>query len=293
MRADPAVAAAEAGQARRAFPGATMPAPRRRNASPGNARGPWAPRPESSDTADAIGGLAERAVRTLAALRRGEADAAATVPLPSEVQWLCNRLVRGDAEGAADLMRAHGRRGENYSHLSDGLLADAARRLGAGWDTDSLSVVDVTVAVATLMRAHAILRSEATEPDLRHRPRVLFVGLCEQAHTLGILLAAEAFRRDGWDVSLRLDAAEDAAVDEAGETGVALVGLSAGRAEGLDRVCGLTERLRRLPDPPGIMVGGPACSQGETGKRGLAADCVAARIEDALCYAREVERRLC
>jgi len=290
MRADRAAAAARVA-APHALPPA-MPAVRPGAAAQGD-RGPWARGPDKALDAEALAGLAGAAVRRLAALRRAAPEGPVAVPAPCEAEGLCTRLVRGDAEGAADLVRRHCARDGRYACLSDGLLADAARRLGAGWDADSLSVIDVSVAVATLLRVHAILRSEAGERDLRHRPRVLFIGLSGQAHTLGILLAAEAFRREGWDVALRLGIGEGAAVDEAGGDGAALVGLSAGRAEGLERLCGLAERLRRLPDPPGIIVGGAACSRGGAAARGLAADCVATRIDDALSYAREVERRLC
>jgi hypothetical protein len=94
--------------------------------------------------------------------------------------------------------------GRSYEAITDTLLTRTARDLGHRWDTDEISFADVTVGISRLFRVNAAFSSMMNEIVARPGPRLLFATLPCQRHTLGLVLAAESFRRDGWNVELRL-----------------------------------------------------------------------------------------
>jgi hypothetical protein len=89
--------------------------------------------------------------------------------------------------------------------VADGLLSAAARRLGEMWQRRA-SFLEVSIAVSLIFRLnheHAQRHVPiAREPDLR---QAVFATLPGQAHNLGLVLAAEAFRQADWQVTLLLD----------------------------------------------------------------------------------------
>jgi hypothetical protein len=118
----------------------------------------------------------------------------------------------------------HGRRGacpegrgaaaRGLCAVADGLLSAAARRLGEMWQRDELSFFEVSIAVSLIFRLnhdHAQRHVPiAREPDLR---QAVFATLPGQAHNLGLVLAAEAFRQADWQVTLLLDCATGVILD--------------------------------------------------------------------------------
>lgn len=81
-------------------------------------------------------------------------------------------------------------------------LAPAARELGLWWKQDKLAFTDVTMGAA---RIQSILRKIPTtcSPYLgQHGHSAIFVAVPGETHTLGVIMAADHFRRLGWDVSL-------------------------------------------------------------------------------------------
>ena len=113
-------------------------------------------------------------------------------------------------------------------------------------------------------------------------PKAVFFGLAGQAHVLGIILAAEAFRQAGWDVELQLEQSSDEIVEVVRTTELRLVGLTAGREASLDRIAAIISRIKVLPDPPSLLVGGVASSLREEFVVGTGADLVVSNIEQAL-----------
>lgn len=93
--------------------------------------------------------------------------------------------------------------GFTAEHLYLHLFAPAARRLGAMWEEDSCSFVDVTLGVGRLQQlTHGfgdLLRGSGTPATIG---RVLVAGAPREQHTLGIAMVAEFLRRDGWEVVL-------------------------------------------------------------------------------------------
>lgn len=131
-------------------------------------------------------------------------------------------------------------------------LAAAARRLGDLWTEDRVSFADVTLGTA---RIYGILRTIDTPLDRAWpgaQPLGLFVSVPGEAHVLGIRMAADLFRRQGWEIELLvgLDHAETVARFAASQH--MLVGLSAADERGLLPLARLLLALRA--ERPGVRV---------------------------------------
>lgn len=106
-------------------------------------------------------------------------------------------------------------------------LTGAARQLGDRWAQDQLTASQVTIAAA---RFYAILRGLSTHlapqnwPDGRF---AVFATVPGEQHTLGVTMAAELFRRDGWLIDLKVGRQHDDLLNELAETDFAILGLSA------------------------------------------------------------------
>lgn len=106
-------------------------------------------------------------------------------------------------------------------------LTGAARILGERWTDDALTSAQVAIAAA---RIYAIMRglSSRIEPDVwpdgRH---AVFVPVPGEHHTLGVSMAADLFRRDGWLIDLKVGRSHDELLKELAETDYAILALSA------------------------------------------------------------------
>lgn len=135
-------------------------------------------------------------------------------------------------------------------------LAPAARELGEWWERDEMPFAEVTLATA---RIQAILR---TIPASRAQATGagghggLFAAVPGETHTLGVIMAADHFRRLGWDVGLLIGMEHDEICDKITGDDRSLIGLScAGRhsSKGLRK---LIDDIRvRRPDMAIVVAG--------------------------------------
>ena len=165
---------------------------------------------------DAVSVLAREVVRRLA-FRMPRSEAPDTLPNPSEIELLCAALLSADGKAADKFIQAARRDGVRASAISSGYVAGAARKLGEMWDADRISFVDVTLACGKL---YSIIRG------LRHvlaptftagreiRP-ALFALVPGETHTLGIEIATDHFRRDGWEVDMLVGLDHDMLISKA------------------------------------------------------------------------------
>lgn len=219
--------------------------------------------PEQSSTAPATGfgpgsveWLARAAIARLAEEAAARAGSAAAPVPDSVVKNFCALLVAGDYPAAeAEIRRLTARR-QNYAQISDGLLSLAARHLGRCWEDDSLSFADVSVAVAHIFRLNQAFRQRHV-PLVRGTERLgIFATLPSQPHNLGLVLAAEAFRGEGWKVDLRLDTPAHDIIEITQRLRPSLVGLTISREDRRHQLAQLVLGLRALPIPLRIMLGG-------------------------------------
>ncbi|MBI1418871.1 MAG: hypothetical protein GC146_16765 [Limimaricola sp.] len=177
--------------------------------------------------------LPEDAVRRLAlevVTRLIERTAALpeTLPLPSDgdIDHLCDLLIAVDARSSARHIEDLLDRGAPPELIYLGYLARSAQRLGTWWEEDRVSFLDVTLAAG---RIYAIMRGLrphfAPVAGIRQR-RAIFCSVPGEDHLLGVSMAADLFRRQGWDISLKVGLGHNALLSELAADPDAVVGLS-------------------------------------------------------------------
>jgi methanogenic corrinoid protein MtbC1 len=212
--------------------------------------------PPPDGASDAITDLARQALNRLAD-RLGERRVSAEL-----VESFCSLLISGNMVGAERVLRAAAQRRAGYARVADGLLCASARRLGEMWQRDELSFFEVSIAVSLIFRLnhdHALRHVPiAREPDLR---QAVFATLPGQSHNLGLVLAAEAFRQEDWQVTLLLDCATGVILDRVRRLRPEIVGLSVSNLDRTHQVERLVGDLRALPVAFKILLGGTAAER--------------------------------
>ncbi len=226
------------------------------DADPPDGAGDGEARPASTVDPASVEALARAAIARLVAEAGVRAGPAAPALSDHVVDGFTDLLVAGDQAGAAAVLRRLTAQRQDYARIADDLLSRAARRLGQGWEEDRLSFAEVSMAVAQIFRLNQAYRQRHV-PIRRGAARLaLFATLPGQPHNLGLVLAAEAFRGEGWDVELRLDTPAREIVDLALRHRPALVGLTLSREDKRHQLAHLIASLRDLPVPLRIMLGG-------------------------------------
>jgi methanogenic corrinoid protein MtbC1 len=134
-------------------------------------------------------------------------------------------------------------------------LAPAARCLGEWWETDRLPFTDVTMATS---RIQAMLRRMPTRrgaPCLRGNGAV-FCAVPGEQHTLGVMMAADLFRRNGWDVGLLLGLDHADILERLERDDRTVIGLSCSGDHSVDALERLMIALRKRRKDARIILSG-------------------------------------
>jgi methanogenic corrinoid protein MtbC1 len=155
--------------------------------------------------------------------------------------------------------------GVTVDEIFSDLMAPCARELGLMWERDEANFAEVTLGLGRLQQMLRELSYDFV-PDLVPQGgerRVVLASPPGEQHTFGVLMVAEYFRRDGWEV-LTLPLATNTEVEEAVRNDwFAVAGLSAGSSRGLDALRTTVSAVRRASLNPSIriMVGGAAFTE--------------------------------
>lgn len=210
--------------------------------------------------------LAEAAIRRLVAraaaalppaaeIRRADAE----LPSADELERLCDALISDDPRAAAEIVETARQGGRSPEHLYLAYVAGAARALGDRWKNDTASFFEVTLGLG---RLHAILRDlgphffRDAQPEMPVRT-ALFGSVPGETHVLGIVMAADFFRRNGWHVDLMPAPTLDDLVSAAEHTQYTLIGLSAGSRRMIGAIAETILRLRSVRRDAFYLIGGP------------------------------------
>ena len=206
---------------------------------------------------------------------------------PDETDLLCDALLSPDRIAARDYVRQLREDGVPVEDIYLRFLAPAAVRLGERWDRDQLSFTEVGLATSRLYTMVVALRRLVPPSTALTEKRAVFATVPGEEHTLGITIAAELFIRKGWDITLLTNRDHAALVRDIAETGVVLIGLSAGTRRSLVALVRLIVALRIARPGCRILVSGQISQLGVDLVGAAGADAVASEVETAL---REMER---
>lgn len=177
------------------------------------------------------------------------------------VEEFVSRLRQPDDTEAGEMVDALVEGGTTAEAVYLDLLTPATRRLGELWEEDGCDFVEVTIALG---RMQQILRSlsdqfqrEAPQP-VGITGRALLAGTSEDQHTLGLLLVAEYFVRDGWQVELGPPITGESVETRVRREWFDLVGLSASCDVSVPAIVATLKRVRERSRNPDIriLVGG-------------------------------------
>ncbi len=209
------------------------------------------------------GALPETAVHALAAeviarLERRGATSPESLPPSADIEDLCDALLSPREEAAAEIVLQARLRGMSVDMVYLGLLAGAARRLGERWDEDLTTSAEMTIAAG---RIYAIMRGLrlAFASDQFLTPaheRALFVSTPGETHTLGVTMAADYFRRRGWQIDLRTGLGHHELLADADRDDYPVIGISASSERSVFPLARLIVAMRIRHPGSWIMVSG-------------------------------------
>ncbi|WP_435229956.1 B12-binding domain-containing protein [Pseudopelagicola sp. nBUS_20] len=198
-----------------------------------------------------------------------------------DIKALCLAVVSDDETAGARIisdLRAVGVRPEDI-YLRQ--LAAAARMLGEMWVKDELTFSQVTVGTG---RMFAIMRSmrHLFEPSMPAQDKTaIFAAVPGEDHTLGVHMAADFFRKEGWQIALKVGMDHDQLVAEIKQAPTGIVGLSISGEHSIEALSRLVVALRITCPHAKLIVSGSNVEEVEPILSLMGLDVIAASVEDA------------
>jgi len=219
---------------------------------------------KSQLSSEAVEGLAREVIKRLADRTRAE-EARRLRPELAQISALAAALIGPDETAAARMMdEALQQQGAQFETLYLGWLAPAADLLGRQWTRDEVTFADVAVGTGRIYAITAI-----------------FASLPGEQHTLGVKMAADLFKQDGWDIDLVLDADHDELIDRIAHSGHIIIGLSAGGKHALETLTRVILAIRVSAPDARVLVAGNIVNELPDQIRLTGVDAQCATIEEA------------
>lgn len=194
---------------------------------------------------------------------------------------LCLALISRNEDAAAKIvseLRADGMPVE-VVYLKH--LAAAARMLGDWWNEDRVSFVEVTLGSTRLLAIMRSMRHLFTPPRLSIEKTAVFAPVPGETHLLGINMATDFLRKDGWDITLKTGLDHDELVSEIEASSCNVIGLSTSGEHSIEALARLVVALHiSCPHIP-ILVSGSMVNDQRSMIELMGVDAIATDIDDA------------
>jgi methanogenic corrinoid protein MtbC1 len=230
---------------------------------------------------EAVRSVAEEALVRLAARSKTPDQKPAKTPSPTEISELCQALMSADPGTAAQRVQDALAGGATVADVYLQHLAPAARQLGAWWSDDQVSFVQVTVATARIFAILRTLDVVGCPPRMHTTRTAVFAAVPGETHTLGVRMAADLFRRKGWDIRLEIGLPHDALVDRMTAMEPLLIGLSAAGAHAASSLARLVVALRMTVPAPLIVVSGQIVIEARDIVEAISPDAIVSEMDEA------------
>lgn len=227
---------------------------------------------------DDVHSLAREVIRRLADRKPSE-----PVPSPADedIEALCHALLDDDDAAGLDFIQGLRADGASVEAVYLTYLAGAARMLGDWWEQDRISFAGTALGTS---RMYAIMRAIRKEMDHAHanaQRRAVFVALPGESHILGVRMATDLFRSDGWDIDLKINMDHDQLVEDISLSDTVLVGISASGDESLAPLAKLVIALRISNPAARILVSGRLSEDARKAVELMDVDAIARTIDEA------------
>lgn len=191
---------------------------------------------------DLVANLAREVIQRIASRDSAVKDLAQP-PSDADLEKLCLAFISDDEHAAPTIISSLRAEGTSAEVIYLQHLAASARMLGEWWTADRVNFTQVTFASG---RMFAIMRSmkHLFEPisPLQHK-QALFASVPGEDHTIGVRMAADLFRKDGWDIDLQVGLDHDALIARIEQNPSGIVGLSISGEHSIDALSRLVVAL--------------------------------------------------
>ncbi len=177
-------------------------------------------------------------------------------PDADRIAALCTALISDDDQAGARFISEAREDGASDEAIYLNYLAGAALTLGTWWEDNRVTFAQVTYGTS---RMYAIMRAMRRElPFALTEPNkaAVFATVPGEQHFLGVSMAADLLRKDGWDIDLKLGLDHDELVTAIAQSGMILIGLSASSDETLEALSKLVLAVRIRSPHVAIFVSG-------------------------------------
>lgn len=230
--------------------------------------------------------------RLLVASRSIETEPSNALAEPADLDKFCAILLSDTYEHVSEYVDGLIVNGASLDSVYLGHLAGAARRLGALWDEDAISLGEVSMG---LMRMHQLLRklspSFVSDKPLDNGGRVaLFAVAPGETHALGVVIMADFFTRAGWQAHVDINPDIDTMVKTVQNSTASLVGISASASRFLPGVADTIKAIRQGTQDRRIcvLVGGQAFNDDPDAANRVGADAFSSDALEAVATANKM-----
>lgn len=237
---------------------------------------------------EAFASLAREVIRRLSD-HPSVRETSVAFPSDTKIDELSRALMLPNADAGIAFIDGVRAQGASVETVYLAYLAEAAKTLGEWWEEDEITFTDVTVATGHIYAVMRGLRPLFGPTSLQHtQPTALFTGVPGENHLLGVAMAADLFRKEGWDITLKRGLEHDEIVQYAAHSRPPLIGLSAGGEHALMHLAKLIIALRINVPGTAIMVSGAILDTAYDSVNAMGVDILATSLEDALAHAQDV-----
>lgn len=229
---------------------------------------------------DLVANLAREVITRVA--QKSMADRQTQIaPSANDIEEFARLLISPDAMAGASYISDLMDGGVTAETIYLVYLASAARQLGAWWETDHVSFFDVTVGTSRIFGIMRAMRHHFVHPGPLPRKVAVFATVPGEDHTLGVTMATDFFRKDGWDVELLTGLDHDALIDAVCVRYFPIIGLSLAGEHSIPALTRTVVALRVASPASYIVVGGQDIRALDVFIEAMGVDAVVESTEDA------------
>jgi methanogenic corrinoid protein MtbC1 len=200
---------------------------------------------------EAVEALANDIVRRLAQSPTRVPDLSVPPISDENMAAFCDTLILPDPDTALQFIDDRRSEGITPPGVYLGYISGGARCLGERWERDELSFLQVTCGTGHL---YALMRALRSEISFAHRKfdnrRVaLFATVPGEDHGIGVTVAADLFRQEGWEIDLETGTDHNQLIAHVEKTQPHIIGLSLSTEQRLAALVRLVVAIRLvMPD---------------------------------------------
>ncbi|MEM4525608.1 MAG: cobalamin-dependent protein [Methanothermobacter sp.] len=178
-------------------------------------------------------------------------------PLKREAEDYLNLLLGADTEGAHKLIKSLIEAGVKIPDIYLNIFEPVQYEIGRLWQMNMITVAHEHYATGVTQMIIAELYPYILEYSEKTGKRLVATCINNELHELGLRIVSDFFEMNGWDsIYLGANTPQDSIIKIIQEHKPELLAISATITYNISHVRKLVERVKKLENPPKIMVGG-------------------------------------